>query len=244
MDVTSVPNPFYKTRLGEYQDAEEGRWMTRMTPLFPLLVKKREMDKVVVLDSSGETSDFKPNGQSFLATKQKVSMLPRGFMNFSSPFPNSTDEFVSLGLNTRPVFFGCADADDAEDQYPLLVYIPNDDPGNVTNIVIYTLQLPVVNQTRIFDRSYLLASRGRVVNPPTMISATSTNSGARALRVRPWSARGHDKESGGQLHANNASRGTASLKIRARQMTLDGEWWFPPRSWPWSLAVWVAGSGL
>ncbi|RPD55977.1 hypothetical protein L227DRAFT_579193 [Lentinus tigrinus ALCF2SS1-6] len=138
--------------------------MARTTPLFPLLVKKREVDKVVVLDSSGETSDFKPKGQSFLATKQKVSMLPRGFMNFSSPFPNSTDEFVSLGLNTRPVFFVCADADDAEDQYPLLVHIPNDDPGNVTNIVTSTLQLRVVNQTRIFDRSYLLASRGRVVN--------------------------------------------------------------------------------
>ena len=44
----------------------------------------------------------------------------------------------------------------------LLVYIPNADPGNVTNIVTSTLQLPVANQTRIFDRSYLLASRGHV----------------------------------------------------------------------------------
>lgn len=42
------------------------------------------------------------------------------------------------------------------------MYIPNADPGNVTNIVTSTLQLPVANQTRIFDRSYLLASRGRV----------------------------------------------------------------------------------
>ena len=73
---------------------------------------------------SGETSDFKPNGQSLLATKQKVSMLPRGFMSFPHPFPSSTDEFVALGLNTRPVFFGCEGAHSAKDQYPYVAYSP------------------------------------------------------------------------------------------------------------------------
>ena len=71
---------------------------------------------------SGETSDFKPNGQSLLATKAKVGMLPKGFMTFPTPFPNSTEEFISLGLNTRPVFFGCDGASDANEQFP---YVPS-----------------------------------------------------------------------------------------------------------------------
>ena len=81
---------------------------------------------------SGETSDFKPNGQSLLATKTKVEMLPRGFMHFPQPFPNSTEEFVSLGLNTRTVFFGCDGASHPSDQFPyvlpsltLIVHIPS-----------------------------------------------------------------------------------------------------------------------
>lgn len=69
----------------------------------------------------GETSDFKPNGQSLLATKTKVEMLPRGFLNFPTPFPNSNEEFVSLGLNMRPVFFGRDGAASMSGQFPYVV---------------------------------------------------------------------------------------------------------------------------
>ena len=70
-------------------------------------------------------SDYKPNGQSLLATQQKVNMLPKGFMNFPTPFPNSTDEFVSLGLNTRPTFFGCdgPSPNDASAAFPYVYYV-------------------------------------------------------------------------------------------------------------------------
>ena len=44
----------------------------------------------------------------------------------------------------------------------MLVWIPNDDPGNVTNFATSTLQLSTANQSVIFDRSYALASRGYV----------------------------------------------------------------------------------
>ncbi|KAI1783772.1 lysophospholipase [Ganoderma leucocontextum] len=128
MDVTSVPNPFYGLRVGTYQDSREralalfdGSLDDQNDPLFPLLVKGRKVDVIVALDSSGETSDFKPNGQSLLATKTKVEMLPRGFMSFPTPFPNSTEEFVSLGLNTRPVFFGCDAASNADQQFPCVL---------------------------------------------------------------------------------------------------------------------------
>ena len=42
-------------------------------------------------------------------------------MNFPSPFPNSTEEFISLGLNTRPVFFGCDGAHNASEQFPYVL---------------------------------------------------------------------------------------------------------------------------
>ena len=44
----------------------------------------------------------------------------------------------------------------------MLVWIPNNDPGNVTNFATPTLQLSTANQSVIFDRSYALASRGYV----------------------------------------------------------------------------------
>ncbi|PIL23569.1 hypothetical protein GSI_14882 [Ganoderma sinense ZZ0214-1] len=175
MDVTSIPNPFYGLKAGTYQDTNEtalalfdGSLDDQNDPLFPLLVKGRKVDVIIALDSSGETSNFKPNGQSLLATKIKVEMLPQGFMNFPTPFPNSPEEFVTLGLNTRPVFFGCDGASTATPTTSsrtfkfLLVWIPNNDPGNVTNFATSTLQLSTANQSVIFDHSYALASRGYV----------------------------------------------------------------------------------
>ena len=47
----------------------------------------------------------------------------------------------------------------------LLVFIPNADPGNITNIATPTLQISRANQSLIFDRAYRLASRGRVSTP-------------------------------------------------------------------------------
>lgn len=42
------------------------------------------------------------------------------------------------------------------------MWIPNNDPGNITNFATSTLQLSPTNQSVIFDRSYALTSRGYV----------------------------------------------------------------------------------
>ncbi|PCH34376.1 lysophospholipase [Wolfiporia cocos MD-104 SS10] len=125
MDVTGVTNPFYQINVGTYQDANEtalslmdGSLDVENDPILPLLNKKRAVDVVVVLDSSGETSYTKPDGLSLLATQEKAKILPEGTVNFPKPFPNTTDEFMSLGLNARPVFFGCDGPTNAEDAYP------------------------------------------------------------------------------------------------------------------------------
>ncbi|KAF9812537.1 hypothetical protein IEO21_06176 [Rhodonia placenta] len=125
MDVTSVANPFYEMHAGTYQDAQEtnlslldGSLDVENDPVLPLLVKARRLDVVIVLDSSGETNDVKPSGLSLLATKEKAVVLPSGTINFPTPFPNSTDEFVSKGLNVRPVFFGCDGPTKQEEAFP------------------------------------------------------------------------------------------------------------------------------
>ncbi|CCM03811.1 uncharacterized protein FIBRA_05960 [Fibroporia radiculosa] len=169
MDVMSVANPFYKMNVGTYQDWNEtalslldGSLDVENDPILPLLVKKRNVDAVVILDSSGETSEEKPSGLSLLATQAKSVTLPPGTINFPMPFPNSTDEFMSLGLHARPVFFGCDGANNTNDNYPVFVYIPNDDPTGVTNISTSTLQISTENQTDIFNNAYHLAVRGYV----------------------------------------------------------------------------------
>ncbi|KDQ10745.1 hypothetical protein BOTBODRAFT_115259 [Botryobasidium botryosum FD-172 SS1] len=125
LDVASVPNPFLGVNVGVYQDANEtalslldGSMDVENDPILPLLVKKRGVDVIVVLDSSGETSELKPDGLSLLATREKAALLPPGTINFPTPFPNTTAQFVSLGLNARPVFFGCDGAPNANDAFP------------------------------------------------------------------------------------------------------------------------------
>ncbi|KAH9917657.1 lysophospholipase [Epithele typhae] len=124
-DATLVPNPFVGMHHVDYQDTAEanlalmdGSLDDQNDPLFPLLVKARKVDMIVVLDSSGETSDFKPTGQSLLATREKVSVLPQGFMNFPTPFPQTQREFLDLKLNMRPVFFGCDGPNSTDATFP------------------------------------------------------------------------------------------------------------------------------
>ncbi|KAL6305632.1 lysophospholipase [Sparassis latifolia] len=124
MDATGVPNPFYGIS-SEYQDSGEtnlnlfdGSLDCENDPVLPLLVKKRAVDVIIVTDSSGETDSLKPNGLSLLATQAKGEILPEDTIAFPRPFPNSTEEFVDLGLNQRPVFFGCGRAKNPDHAFP------------------------------------------------------------------------------------------------------------------------------
>ena len=68
LDATSVPNPFFGLKQGIYQDSNEtilelmdGSLDDQNDPLFPLLVKERRVDMIVVLDSVS-TSFGTPRG--------------------------------------------------------------------------------------------------------------------------------------------------------------------------------------
>lgn len=99
------------------------------------------------------------------------------------PVPNTTDQFVSLGLNQRPVFFGCSSADNATvsggngtnstSVPPLVIYLPNSPlPNDVPLTNSSTLQnsySPATLQA-IVDQAFNIAVRGS----PTA-NSTSTN---------------------------------------------------------------------
>lgn len=78
------------------------------------------MDVIIAVDTSADTKNF-PDGQEIYHTYQK-SLLP-GYQSFA-PFPviPAPEEFVALGLNSRPVFFGsgCSNSTTAP-KTPLIV---------------------------------------------------------------------------------------------------------------------------
>ncbi|QLQ82185.1 hypothetical protein HG537_0G04400 [Torulaspora globosa] len=129
------PNPFRGIDLGynstasfssdDYLYLADGGEDGETIPLAPLLQKEREVDIIFAFDNSADTPNGWPNGSALINTyKRQFTPQGRGM-----PFPHipSSDEFVQLHLNERPVFFGC-DANDLSDLDhvpPLVIYVPN-----------------------------------------------------------------------------------------------------------------------
>jgi lysophospholipase len=153
-----IDNPFFNSSLAfnqsdltnyEILKLADGGLFEEVIPLDPILVPSRELDIVFAFDNSAQTSDNWPNGESLFATEERWS---HSFPNDKFyGLPSSPDEFVQLGLNTRPVFFGCngsslitnQDNPNATVEFnilkPLLVYIPNIDVTSLSNFTGYTL---------------------------------------------------------------------------------------------------------
>ena len=113
LDATSLPNPFFGIRKGTYQDTNEtalelvdGSLDDQNDPLFPLLVKARKVDMIVILDSVSvfEVSVGLNTGSELYDTVRRDERLqaewpvplsharkdqdaPRGLHEFSSPIP-------------------------------------------------------------------------------------------------------------------------------------------------------------
>lgn len=88
-------------------------------PFHPHTVRERKVDVVFGIDSSADLHSW-PNGHSATLTSQ------RSKNDNVTSFPDvpGTNTFLNLGLNTKPVFFGC-DAKNMTKPGPLVVYLPN-----------------------------------------------------------------------------------------------------------------------
>lgn len=150
-----VDNPFYNTTLavnetdidGEVLKLVDGGFFQEGLPLDPMLVPSRQIDVVFAFDNSADTVDNWPNGTTLYATEERwIESFPDDDFYL---LPNSTEEFVDLGLNKRPVFFGCngtaliSDLNyqnatvDFDLMKPLLVYIPNTNYTVFSNVTGY-----------------------------------------------------------------------------------------------------------
>lgn len=151
-----VDNPYYNSSMASIDStiAEndtlklvDGGYFDEAIPLDPYLAPVRQIDVVFAFDNSGQTDDNWPNGDSLFATEERwaESFPDDDFYEL----PPTVDDFVDLGLNKRPVFFGCNGSSLITDQNnpnatveynvmkPLLVYIPNTNYTTYSNVTDY-----------------------------------------------------------------------------------------------------------
>lgn len=137
-DIASWPNPFigYNNQT-DFNDNEpdlhlvDGGEDGQNVPFHPLIQPNRHVDVIFAVDSSADTNatwptaDSAPNwpdGISIITTYQR-SLSKQG-NNTAFPEVPSLNTFLNLGLNTKPVFFGC-DASQLAGPAPLVVYMPS-----------------------------------------------------------------------------------------------------------------------
>ncbi|KAL8278897.1 hypothetical protein RQP46_008768 [Phenoliferia psychrophenolica] len=92
-------------------------------PLFPFMQKSRAIDVMVVVDASADNLNY-PTGSAIHNTYLKS--LQTGYNDTPFPVIPAVADFVSQGLNTRPVFFGSTCVSQPKNvSTPLVVYLPN-----------------------------------------------------------------------------------------------------------------------
>lgn len=148
-----IPNPFYESTLpsntsdiptNKTLKLVDGGMFNESVPLDPFLVPARAVDIVFAYDNSGVSSTNNyPDGSTLLSTRERWhNSFPDD--NFYD-IPDTVDDFIAKGLNTKPVFFGCNgtelvtdqiegnDTDEFNYMKPLLVYIPNANTTSMSN---------------------------------------------------------------------------------------------------------------
>ncbi|GAO18021.1 uncharacterized protein UV8b_00862 [Ustilaginoidea virens] len=159
-----TPNPFR----GWNPAANPGANSTRLTlvdggedlqnvPYHPHLLRARAVDVVFSLDSSADTDSGWPDGASAIATYQR-SLLPSVANGTGFPPVPGRDTFLNLGLNTRPVFFGC-NATNLTVPAPLIVYIPNYPYVYHSNISTFQMSIKSGERDAIIQNGWAVATQ-------------------------------------------------------------------------------------
>ncbi|KJZ77229.1 hypothetical protein HIM_03550 [Hirsutella minnesotensis 3608] len=163
-----TPNPFK----GWKPETNPGAGSDRLTlvdggedlqniPYHPHLVRDRAVDVVFSVDSSADTDSLWPNGTSALASYRRSQAPNMSRVAASFPPVPGTNSFVNLGLNTRPVFFGCnaASSPNAPPPGPLIVYLPNYPYVYASNISTFEMSIPDAKRDAIVQNGWALATQ-------------------------------------------------------------------------------------
>lgn len=170
-----APNPFKDTSYilsnysksiseSDYLYLVDGGEDYQNIPLVPLLQDERKVDVIFALDNSADTDYYWPDGTSLVATYER-QFGPQG-VNMSFPYVPDEATFVNLGLNKRPVFFGC-DAQNLTDlNYipPLVVYIPNARHSYASNTSTFKLSYSDNERLKMITNGFEAASRGNLTD--------------------------------------------------------------------------------
>ncbi|KAK4239904.1 lysophospholipase catalytic domain-containing protein [Achaetomium macrosporum] len=164
-----VPNPFLGWNNGSNPTAEtieldlvDGGMDLQNIPLHPLIQPIRSVDVIFAVDSSADTTFSWPNGTAMRASYDRS----RGDIANGTLFPPVPDDttFISLGLNSRPTFFGC-DVNNftlsaGQTAPPLIVYIPNAPYTAMSNVTTFTPSYPLDQRNAIIRNGYDAATQG------------------------------------------------------------------------------------
>ncbi|KAJ7594761.1 phospholipase B [Mycena floridula] len=148
-DVANWPNPFQGVKSDTFHDSSadflqlvDGATNGENIPYNPLFVNVRGVDLIVTLESSADTTLNWPNGTGVLTTDERLTKFLQPSHRRFPPTPQTADDFVSTGVNSRPTFFGC-DPVNNPPEYPLVLYLPNSPPIDggdpVTNTATFRL---------------------------------------------------------------------------------------------------------
>ncbi|KAL1888231.1 Lysophospholipase 1 [Sporothrix stenoceras] len=164
-----VPNPFYKYN-PETNDFANNTQLTLVDggedlqniPLHPLIQPIRNVDIIVAVDSSADTTYSWPNGTALRASYERST----GAIANGTLFPPVPDDntFINLGLNQRPTFFGCNASNfslsDGQSLPPLIVYLPNAPFTELSNVSTFDPSYTLAQRNAIIQNGFNAATRG------------------------------------------------------------------------------------
>lgn len=176
-DVSVLPNPFRGYRqndpnvtVSRLQNITlvDGGEDNQNVPINTLLLPQREMDLILAVDNSADTTDW-PNGTSLHETFLRYKNNAQ-YNSIPMPIIPSPETFINRGLNTRPTFFGC-NATSQNDVIniqsgsnaslaPIIAYIPNYPYSSLSNTSTFQLQYENASAQIMIDNSVDVATMG------------------------------------------------------------------------------------
>ncbi|GJJ05861.1 hypothetical protein Clacol_000048 [Clathrus columnatus] len=174
-DTALWPNPFAGLNKGVFLDAlstnlhlDDGGENAENVPIEPLMLKPRNVDVVVAIDSTAETTlgtkhNF-PNGTAMNTAATRLRTILSKTHQQAPPIP---PDFAITGNNLHVSFFGCDPTQDPP-EFPLIIYVPNSPPctgdSPVTNTGAFQLSYSAIHQQQFFNQTFLGATCGFVPN--------------------------------------------------------------------------------
>ncbi|KAF5100654.1 hypothetical protein D0Z00_001166 [Geotrichum galactomycetum] len=169
-----APNPFKNAPVNssisraDTLDLVDGGEDNQNVPLYPLQQKARNVDVIFAYDNSADTDYNWPNGNSIGATYNRQFGTQGNHSIFPAVPDNNT--IVNLGLNTRPVFFGCYASNfttlreqvqaTEDDIPPLIVWNSNYPYSYASNTSTFKMAYKTSEVAGMIQNGYNVATRG------------------------------------------------------------------------------------